>query len=156
MRLLVAIDGTDASDDALDYALDLAVRLDASLRLTYVVEPAVRVTADEESTRGLADADEEHDTQFVRGALEDARTTGDRILREAANRADAVGVTAETRLVDGDPLEELAALAGEPSVDGIVVGHRDARNGTDRGEGVDESVAKGLLDRSPVPVTVVT
>jgi nucleotide-binding universal stress UspA family protein len=152
MRLLVAIDGTDASNDALDYALDIASRLDATLLLTYVVEPAVRVTEEAESTRELDDVAGGERSQFVRGALEDARTTGDRILSEATNRARAIGVAVEARLAEGDPLEELTALAGEASVDGVVVGHRDAHGDTE----VVESVAKGLVDRSPVPVTVVT
>jgi nucleotide-binding universal stress UspA family protein len=156
MRLLVAIDGTDASDDALDYALDIAVRLDADLLLTYVLEPAIRVTEGAESTHGLDDVTDGGGSQFVRDALEDARTTGDRILNEAANRAKAVGLTVDTRLAEGDPLEELTALAGETSVDAVVVGHRDAHGGADGDTEVVESVAKGLIDRSPVPVTVVT
>ena len=156
MRLLVAIDGTDASDDALDYALDIAVRLDAALLLTYVVEPAIRVTEGTESTHGLDDVAGAEGSQFVRGALEDARTTGDRILNEATNRAETVGVTVDTRLAEGDPLEELTALAGGTSVDGVVVGHRDAHSGTDGDAEIVESIAKGLVDRSPVPVTVVT
>jgi nucleotide-binding universal stress UspA family protein len=153
MRLLVALDGTDASDDALDYALDIATRLDAALLLTHVIEPAIHVT-EEESTRGVTEMDDEEGTRFVRGAIEDARTSGDRLLQRAARRARALGVAVDTRIVDGDPLEELARLAEEASVDGVVVGHRDERNGA--GDDAVGSVAKGLVDRSPVPVTVVT
>ena len=149
MRLLVALDETDASDDALDYALDMAARLDASLLFTHVVEPAVHVT-EEESTRGVDEMSDEQ-TQFVRGAIEDARATGDRVLHEAARRAKSLDITVDTRIVDGDPLEELAALAGEASVDGVIVGHR----GVDDYAETVGSVAKELITRSPVPVTVV-
>ena len=149
MRLLVALDETDASDDALDYALDIATRLDASLLLTHVVEPAVHIT-EEESTRGVDEMSDEQ-TQFVRGAIEDARATGDRVLHEAARRAKSLDITVDTRIVDGDPLEELAALAGEASVDGVIVGHR----GVDDYAETVGSVAKELITRSPVPVTVV-
>jgi nucleotide-binding universal stress UspA family protein len=160
MRLLVAIDGTDASEGALDYALEMASRLDASLLLAFVIEPAVRVTTEEGSTQRLdetepidADADDdEADTRFVREALEDARTTGDRLLHEAATRADAAGVDADTRIVTGDPVETLLRLAVETPADGIVVGHRSTATHDD----VDGSVAKGLIERSSVPVTVVT
>ncbi|WP_380674316.1 universal stress protein [Salinigranum sp. GCM10025319] len=154
MRLLVAIDGTDASDGALEYALDIATRLDATLLLAYVVEPAVHVTDDEgttEWTRDPEEADrEETDDRFVREALEDSRTTGDRLLQEATDRAAGVGVDADTRLVSGDPTEALLALAVEAGADGVVVGHRAPEH-----ELVD-SVARGLIDHSSVPVTVVT
>jgi nucleotide-binding universal stress UspA family protein len=161
MRLLVAIDGTDASEGALDYALEMASRLDASLLLAFVIEPAVRVTTEEGSTQRLdgtepidTDADDdEADTQFVREALEDARTTGDRLLHEAATRANAAGVDADTRIVTGDPVETLLRLAVEASTDGIVVGHRSTANHADD---VGGSVAKALIERSSVPVTVVT
>lgn len=151
MRLLVAIDGTDASDDALTYALDIAARLDVSLLLTHVVEPAVHVT--DESTQEVTGVENgsEAETQFVRGAIEDARATGDQLLQRAARRAETLGVDVDTAIRDGDPLEELTALADESAVDGIVVGHRGADTHAER---VD-SVAKGLLARSSVPVTVV-
>jgi nucleotide-binding universal stress UspA family protein len=158
MRLLVAIDGTDASDTALDYALDIAARLDASLLLAYAIEPPVRATADGNGNRDGDGGDgedgtgnENGDTRFVQDALEDARTTGDRVLHDAANRASVAGVSAERRLVSGDPVERIPELAAEASVDGIVVGHRRE---VDHHEVVN-SVAKGLIERSPVPVTVV-
>jgi nucleotide-binding universal stress UspA family protein len=189
MRLLVAIDGTDASDTALDYALDIAARLDASLLLAYAIEPPARATADGDdetesgpgngservnrngnggangnantNTNGGANgnantntnggANGNGDTRFVRDALEDARTTGDRVLHDAANRASVAGVDVERRLVSGDPVERLPELAAEASVDGIVVGHR---RDVDHHEVVN-SVAKGLIERSSVPVTVV-
>jgi nucleotide-binding universal stress UspA family protein len=156
MRFLVAIDGTDAGADALDYALDLAVRLGASLLLTYVVEPPAHVTDGDGSTppgdgerhdRGDGDG-----ARFVREAIEDSRTTGDDLLHEAANRAAVVGVDADTHMATGEPVEVLPALADERSADAIVVGHRR----TAGREAVVDSVAKGLIERSPVPVTVVT
>jgi nucleotide-binding universal stress UspA family protein len=152
MRILVAIDGTDAGANALDYAIDMAVRLGASLLLTYVVEPAVHVTDGDGSTpphEGERDGD---GARFVQEALEDSRTTGDDLLHEAANRASVVGVDVDTHMATGDPVEVLPALVDETSADAIVVGHRRA---ADREEVVD-SVAKGLIERSPVPVTVVT
>jgi nucleotide-binding universal stress UspA family protein len=150
MRLLVALDETDASDDALDYALDIAARLDASLLFTHVVESPAHVT-EEESTGGADETAEGERTQFVRGAMEDARATGDQLLREAARRAKSLGISADTRIVDGDPLEELPTLARETSVDGVIVGHR----GVDDYSETVASVAKELIGRSPVPVTVV-
>ncbi|WP_318567464.1 universal stress protein [Salinigranum marinum] len=151
MRLLVAIDGTDAGADALDYALDMAVRLGASLLLTYVVEPAAHVTGGDGS-KPPHDGERDDGARFVREAIEDSRTTGDDLLHEAANRAAVVDVDADTHVATGDPVEVLPALADETSVDAIVVGHRRA---ADR-EAVGDSVAKGLIERSPVPVTVVT
>jgi nucleotide-binding universal stress UspA family protein len=154
MRILVALDETDASDDALDYALDIAVELDASLLFMHVVEPAVHVT-EEESTRGVDGLDGDEEVQFVRGAIENARAAGDQLLHEAARRAKSLEITVDTRLVEGEPLEELAAMAGETSVDGIIVGHRDERNGDHGRADTVGSVAKGLIERSSVPVTVV-
>jgi nucleotide-binding universal stress UspA family protein len=152
MRLLVALDGTDASDDAFEYALDIAGRLGATLLLAYAVEPAKHVLADGDaaSPDGDGGSDPDHGSDFVRGAVEEARTAGDRRLNDAARRAEAVGVDADTRIVDGEPLDVLPELADEASADGIVVGHRPA----DPDEVVD-SVARGLIERAAVPVTVV-
>ena len=150
MRLLVALDETDASDDALDYALDIAARLDASLLFTHVDEPAVHVTA-EESTQDVGETSQGEKTQFVRGAIEDARASGDQLLHEAARRAKSLGITVDIQIVDGDPLEELLSVAREASIDGVIVGHRGV---DDYGDTVG-SIAKELITRSPVPVTVV-
>lgn len=149
MRFLVALDGTDASEDAFEHALELAVGLDASLLLAYAVEPASHVT-DEDA--GDGDDPEEAEAGFVRGVLEDARTRGDRLLNDAARRARTAGVRVDTRIVEGEPLDVLPSLAEEVAADGVVVGHRRP----DPAETVIDSVAKGLIDRSPVPVTVVT
>lgn len=158
MRLLLSIDGTDASRTALAYAVDVAGRLDADLLVTYVLEqvpeeatPADGVDDGENDDGENDTADAEDVPPVVRDAIEDARTTGERLLREASNRARAAGLDVETAMLTGDPHEVISSCAEREGVDGIVVGHRTATDG----EGVIDSVAQRLIDHASVPVTVV-
>ena len=153
MRLLLSIDDTDASRTALAYAVDVAGRLDADLLVTYVLEqvPEEATPADDVNDGDGDTANADDVPPVVRDAIEDARTTGDRLLREAANRARAAGVDVETAMLTGDPHEVISSFAEAEGVDGIVVGHRSAAEGDD----VIDSVARRLIDHASIPVTVV-
>ena len=142
MRYLVATDGSDASEAAVDHACRLVERTDGSVSLVHAVNPSVY---DEGGTR----RDEDRLIQSVA----DAEEHGERLLAAAERRVTDHGVrVADTHLLYGEPTEEVPALAAEESYDGIVVGHRGL---SDRYERVLGSVAKGLIGRTEVPVTVV-
>lgn len=154
MRLLLSIDDTDASRTALAYAVDVAGRLDADLLVTYVLEQVPGEATPTDGTEaadsgGAVDTDEP--PPMVRDAIEDARVTGERLLREATNRARAAGLDVETAMLTGDPHEAITSVAETEEVDGIVVGHRST---AEEGEVID-SVARRLIDHASVPVTVV-
>ena len=141
MRYLVAIDGSDASEAALDHACLLAERTEGSVTLAHAVNPSV-----------YSDGATRHDDALIQRVSE-AEDRGERLLREARERvADRPTVVADDHILYGEPTEVLSELAEEEGFDGIVVGHRGL---SDRYERVLGSVAKGLIGRTTIPVTVV-
>jgi nucleotide-binding universal stress UspA family protein len=147
MRFLVAVDGSASSDDALAYTLDLAGRVGAAVTVVTAVEPAVVVEGGDREVSYT-----EADDRIVQESYEEAEDRASEYLEEAAERAAEAGIEVETELLDGDPVEAIPAYAEEAAVDALFVGHRGL---SDRVESMVGSVAKGLVERSPVPVTVV-
>jgi nucleotide-binding universal stress UspA family protein len=145
MRFLVAIDGTTGSDSALDHAAELAAATGGDLVLVHAVDPSVYEATDGPVTE--ATAPEDH---LVIESTEDAEERGLGLLEEAAASIPSVDVT--TELLYGPPAEAVAEYAGEVGAAGVIVGHRRL---SEEHERVLGSVAKKLLENSPVPVTVV-
>jgi nucleotide-binding universal stress UspA family protein len=108
-RILVATDFTDASDRALDYALELARKLDASIVLMHSYEIPVVGFPD-----GVLIA-----TPNVAGQLRTAAQEG---LRATVARHAAAGVRVDTVLREGAATREVNALAEELDADLIVLG----------------------------------
>lgn len=148
MHLLVAIDGSEEADTALAYAAELVDALDGSLTLVHAVEPDVHDTGGSRPVGSLSEAD----NRLIKESVEDAETRGAEILEAAAAVADDYGVAVETDLLYGDPVAEMTDYAAEEAVDGIVVGHRGR---SERTELMLGSVAKDVVERATIPVTVV-
>lgn len=148
MQYLVAVDGSESSTEALEYAIDLATRADASLVVAYAVEPRVLVEDAAEDSPTNAEVGQRIYTEDLSVAEE----RGEGVLDDARERAARADVAAETTLLYGDPVDVVDEYATETGVDGIVVGHRGL---SDRVEGMVGSVAKGLVEHAAVPVTVV-
>jgi nucleotide-binding universal stress UspA family protein len=142
MRLLVAVDGSEQSDGALAHAAHLAEATGGSLTLVHAVDPAVQE---------VTGADPHDGDRLVVEDETAAETRAERILDDAA--ASVAGVAVTTELLHGDPREVIPEFAAAERFDGIVVGHRGL---SERRERVLGSVAKSLVERSPVPVTVVS
>ncbi len=149
MKFVVATDGSTQSEAALRHALDLAEATEGSVRVVHVVIPEVQ-------TQGGSDPVVDPSNAADRLLMEDehdAEDRGERILDNAARLAADHGATVETDLLHGDPVETVAEYAADQEADGVVVGHRGL---TERAEEHLGSVAKSLVGRSPVPVTVVS
>ncbi len=142
MDLLVAVDGSEASGEALEHACELAAATNGSLTLVHAVNPDV-----------YEDADPSAGSEELIQSVEQAEERGRTVLAEAEDSLTDRDVMLEGgELLYGDPTEVIAEFAVEGRFDGVVVGHRGL---SDRYERVLGSVAKGLIGRSPVPVTVV-
>jgi len=146
MKFLLAVDGSDASDAALDHVVELARGLDASVTVVHAVEPGVIVDG-----HGPADGPIAGD-QLVSEAIGDAEARAERIVDEAVARLESAGVDAEAELLYGDPTDVIPDFAAAESFDGLFVGHRGL---SERYESLVGSVAKAIVERSSVPVTVV-
>ncbi len=148
MKFIVAVDGSEEGEAALAYATDFADGVDGSITVVYAVDPEIYEEGGSEPIEGITDAE----GRLIVQSVEDAEDRGLEILDEAAEFAEALGHDVETELLYGDPVPEITDYAEEGGYDGIFVGHRGL---SERAERVLGSVAKGIVERATVPVTVV-
>lgn len=140
MRFLVATDGSEESDRAVEHAARDAVAHDADLVVVHVV-------ASESASERRGPADGDDPTERGRRVLERARSL-------AADVADDHGteLSVEVELRNGRPASAIHEYAEELDADGLYLGHRVLPA---QREAVVGSVAKDLLDTATVPVTIV-
>jgi len=141
MRYLVATDGSEESDDAVRYAAVQAQAFDATLEIVHVLVPEAELVEDE----------------MVLPAGDRATEAGERTLeaarRLAVDSAKQGGdLDTETQLLTGRPADAITEYAEEVGVDAIYVGHRGL---SEKREQVVGSVAKSVVDKASVPVTVI-
>lgn len=108
-KILVAVDGSTASQHAAAMATDLAKSLSAQLTLVHVVAPVV-VPGAEMPFAPLAEIQE---AEMQRGA---------KLVDDAAKAVGLAGVT--TRNLFGSPAERIVDLAEEEGFDLVVVGSK--------------------------------
>ncbi len=136
-HILVGIDGSPQGDKAFAYALNLAARAAAVLHACAVVYgPDIE----------MAEASERE------ALIEQRREQLRKKLDSLAAQAGETGVEIQLHILEGQPVEQLLALAQSQNVSHIVVGHRS--------KGLFEqllmgSVAKGVVDQARCNVTVV-
>jgi nucleotide-binding universal stress UspA family protein len=136
MRVLVPVDGSEPSDDALVYALEQFD--DAEIVVINVMDPVDSATA---WGPGVAD-------DWLSASEERSET----ILEEAEAIAEDVDRTVETDSVVGRPAHTIVEYADEHDIDHILLGSH-GRDGLSRV--LLGSVAETVVRRASVPVTVV-
>lgn len=148
MKLLVAVDGSNEADDALAYATDIADAMDGSIFVVYAVDPDVYEERRSEPITTLSDADQ----RLVLESVESAESRGMVVLDDAESFAADLGHDVQTELLYGDPVTEVTDYAEQADFDTIFVGHHGRSERTEKMLG---SVAKAIVERATVPVTVV-
>jgi nucleotide-binding universal stress UspA family protein len=137
-RILIATDGSPSAQEAVDFGIELAADQGAALTFVEVV-PAVDIVP----SGGFG----------VTGAVpHDLTEAHTEVLEQARARAEAAGVTAYTRLLRGDAVDEVVAYADSTDTDLIVVGSRGHGSFTSALLG---SVSRGVLQEARRPVLVV-
>ncbi|MFB6151073.1 MAG: universal stress protein [Haloarculaceae archaeon] len=148
MDFVVAVDGSEESDRALDHAVEMTAATAGTLTAVHSVDPSVYDTGGSDPVVSPGDAED----RLVVESVEDAERRAERLLDDAAERAAEAGVDVETEILYGDPVEAIPSFATTEGYDGVFVGHRGL---SEKHERVLGSVAKGVVERSSVPVTVV-
>ena len=138
-RILIAIDGSPASHEAVEFGVELAAEQDAEVIFVHVVPPLDIVPM---TCFGMAAGARPHEvTEEERQPLVDAK---------AAAEQSAVRATA--RLLIGDAVDEIVACADNLDVDMIVIGSRGHGALTSALLG---SVSRGVLSESKRPVLII-
>ena len=134
-RILLPTDGSEAADRALDLAVAVAEAHGAELDVLYVAD-----TNQPSLARIQGD---------VRDVLEGR---GEEVVQSAADRARAVGVDAETAVIQGGPARTVLEYVEDRAVDLVVMGARGERDVEQLFLG---SVTERVVRSSSVPVLVV-
>ncbi len=143
-KILVAVDGSSHARQAVQTAVDLAGRCQASVVLLHVIRDFVLPPEIVEMIRAG------EITETRQEIMEDS---AELILETARAPFEAAGLSdVESTYVVGDPAYQIATYARDNDVDLIVIGHRGL--GT-RGEMLG-SVARKLLNMTTVSCLVVT
>jgi nucleotide-binding universal stress UspA family protein len=139
LKILIPVDGSELSLDAVRYGLQLVTQgLKAEFVLGNVQEPA-----------SLYEMLTVRDPQLLVGLSAGA---GDHLLESARQLCDAAGVAYECEIASGDPAHTLIDIVERYSCDAVIVGARGKGGVTGSLLG---SVSQELAHACPVPVTVV-
>jgi nucleotide-binding universal stress UspA family protein len=141
-RILVPVDGSAASAQGLDEAIDLARHLKARIELAHVVEPWVMVTPETVAVTA-------HDVAEI------IRSNGRKLLAECQKKAANAGVEVDEELIEtmGTSAGEcIVRVASETKADLIVCGTHGRRGVRRVLMGSD---AEYIVRRARVPVLLV-
>ena len=140
--ILVPIDGSERSLNALDFVFDYFT--DATVTVIHVVNPVQPIYADAMGSPSQYDAEVQ--------PREDAKDILDRAQERAALRSVDSSSRFESVIETGPPARTIVEYTVEHNIDHIVMGSR-GRTGITRI--LLGSVAESVARRSPVPVTIV-
>ena len=139
MKILVPVDGSACSLQALEVAVDFAATVHADVVIGHVVSLAeVALLSGGEA-------------QLLPGCLEEEEERGKAVLAEAIARA-GNRVVVSSRTEEGEPVEQIERMAADIRPAFIVIGSH-GRNGITRA--LMGSVAEGVMRAAPCPVMVV-
>ena len=139
--ILVPVDGSDNSDRALEFALEIGKRFESDVEILHVASKPVDVFNTTPDT-----LEEEHFKRIVLNKQE--------MLKEALRHASALAphLTVTTKLLEGNPANQILAEADEGNYDLIIMGSRGLGNIQGLLLG---SVSRIIINRANVPVTIV-
>jgi len=142
-KILVALDGSDHAERALDYALDLAHHYSAEIQLLTVVPPIFLPvhSFNIAKSQAIADAAQQLENSF-KEVLSKAE---ERVKKEKSN------LKVSTKFEHGNPDEKIVEMAKLGNFDIVVVGSR----GLGRRDYALGSVSSRVADNAPCPVLIV-
>jgi nucleotide-binding universal stress UspA family protein len=151
-KILVALDGSEHSQKALDRAIQIGKKFNAQMTLLHVYSIAVPpVLMPEPSTLTQAGVPLPASAEVAK-MVEAFRLAGNKILTDAEAQTRSAEIPVETLLVEGNAVQEIVKTAKEGEFDLIVIGAK----GTHRiKEFLMGNVSEGVLKGASCPVLVV-
>ncbi len=143
-EILVAVDGSKYSNKIVDFACDLAKKMEEKLVLIYVSKDP-EIVDDYIEIGGRTPR-----ASTQKSAVEIAES----ITSDLAKKIENNGIAHEVMLESGNPSEKIVATAAERKCDMIVIGLKGL-HGVDRIRSIG-SVSRRVLESSPCPVAVVS
>lgn len=145
-KVLVAVDGSENSDRALDFGLDLAEKFDAAVTVLNVSESPMMGAVPMEPTTVSG----ESMVIFAR----DLRRFHEEILSKAVAHAKAFKPNVEVlwKYVEGSPASEIVAAAKDGGFDVVVIGHRGLGRVREMFLG---NISEKVAHLAPCPVIIV-
>jgi nucleotide-binding universal stress UspA family protein len=118
-KIIVPIDGSEHSDRALDYALDLAEKYSAEIKLLSVAQPVVATGPMFLTQTMLSPAST---TMYVK----EIEAAHEKMLANAFKKAKETkpNINISKQLVNGRPADKIVEIANEEKFDVIVMGSR--------------------------------
>lgn len=136
-QILIATDGSSSSREAVDVGLELAKEQGADVTFVHVA-PAEEIRGGRGGAHALTHRED----------IDESETA----LKDAADAADAAGVSYELERFSGETVETIVALADSKNADLIVLGSR-GRSAV--ASAILGSVSHGVLRQASRPVLVV-
>jgi nucleotide-binding universal stress UspA family protein len=133
--ILLPTDGSDAADAAVEHAIDLASRYDATLHVLYV-----------------ADTTEYSTVTFEDDVVDPLEREGEDVVDAVVERADGRGVVARGVVMQGGVFETIQNYVADEGVDVVVMGTHGRRG---LGRALLGSVTERVVRTSDVPVLTV-
>jgi nucleotide-binding universal stress UspA family protein len=145
-NVLVGVDGSENSDRALDFALDLAEKFGASVTILNVSESLAMSGVPQESFA--------YPSGSTAVLAKDLRAIQNEIISKNVSHARAVkpNLAVSSMLKEGDPALEIVNAAKDGGFDVIVVGHRGTGRMRERLLG---SISEKVAHNAPCPVVIV-
>ncbi|MFB6102214.1 MAG: universal stress protein [Haloplanus sp.] len=137
-RILIPTDGSDCATAAVEHALTVADRFDATVHILYVVE-----------TDLVGHSAPALDPDSLRDAL---RNQGETATATIEERAADRGLESVTSIVEGVPEDTILDYVGDEDIDLVVMGTH-GRRGLDRY--LVGSVTERIVRRADVPVLAI-
>jgi nucleotide-binding universal stress UspA family protein len=119
-KILVAIDGSEISNKALDFALEMAEKYSAILTVLNVYElPSASMVSQEASAISA---------EGIVGFAKDLSQLHEKMLNNAVDHSKSIKPNIEvlSKLRNGDPAKEIVAEAKEGNFSIIVIGHKSS------------------------------
>ena len=110
-NILIPIDGSEYADKAFRYALNLAEKYKSKVTLIYVVQRPVFAYT-------------EYEAQAVLESIKGLEEEGKEILKRGKKIAEGFNIETTSKMLKGDPSEEILRLIDEERIDLIVIGSR--------------------------------
>lgn len=151
-KILVPLDGSEHSVRALETAIEMAKKFDASITLIHVYSVSVAPVIMPEPTTLTPSGVPVMTPAEVSKMVDAARDVGNRILKDGEQKVESQNIQVEMVLKEGNTVQEITKVANEGRFDLIVMGVKGIGRLRELLVG---SVSEGVIKHAFCPVLVV-